>query len=72
MKTLRWLSRTDVEAGAASQLGRLRWLHELRMQRYDDAAETLLHVSSDPTVMHLLPRRVSQATSMMPRARLWK
>lgn len=45
-----------MDAGAASQLTRLRWLHELRMQRYDDAAETLLLVSSDPTVMHPLQK----------------
>ena len=54
MGIVRWLSRTDVDVAAASQLARLRWLHELRMQRYDDAAETLLHVSADPTVRRLL------------------
>ena len=46
----RWLLRPDVDAQQAARLARLRWVHELRMQRYDEAAETLLHVSADPSV----------------------
>jgi hypothetical protein len=38
------------DASQAAALARLRWLQELRMQRYNEAAETLLHVSADPQV----------------------
>ena len=54
MATVRWLSQTDTDTKTAAQLARLLWLHELRMQRYNDAAETLLHVSAEPEVWGLL------------------